>query len=71
MGGYKDTKISIGDLGLLFGFSLFETLLVNEAGEVFLFERHIDRLFDSMHLLGFDIKLNKSDLRMMAEEYKE
>ncbi|HHV29506.1 aminotransferase class IV [Acetivibrio mesophilus] len=57
------------DFGVLYGFSLFETFLVNEYGRVFLIEKHIDRLFDSMRHFGFDSHLTKENLLSMVMDY--
>lgn len=35
------------DLAFLYGFGLFETFLVNDFGEVFLLDKHIERMFTS------------------------
>lgn len=59
---FEERFISVYDMGFLYGFSLFETFLVNGDGSVFLLEEHIDRLYDSCTFFNFKIGVNKSEL---------
>ncbi|TYQ15795.1 UNVERIFIED_CONTAM: branched-chain amino acid aminotransferase/4-amino-4-deoxychorismate lyase [Acetivibrio alkalicellulosi] len=46
-------SVDCQDFGFLYGFSLFETFLVDDKGDVFLLESHINRLLDSMEFFKF------------------
>lgn len=49
------------DFAVLYGFSLFETFLVNGSGRVFLLDHHIERLFSSMEYFNFRVDSEKQD----------
>jgi branched-subunit amino acid aminotransferase/4-amino-4-deoxychorismate lyase len=54
-----DSIIKTEDMGFLYGFSLFETFLINNRSKVFLIEKHIQRLQNSLRF--FKIKLSYTD----------
>lgn len=58
----KSQSISTDDIGFLYGFSLFETMLVNNKGCAILLEKHIDRLLASMKYFGFNQQIIKNEL---------
>ncbi len=55
-------NISTSDMGFLYGFSLFETFLVNENGNVFLLEKHIERMHSSAVYFGIDFPIDIIDV---------
>ncbi|HEY9060831.1 MAG TPA: aminotransferase class IV [Pseudobacteroides sp.] len=59
------------DLGFKYGFSLFETFLVNSHGSVFLLQRHMERLISSMSVLGFNMGLTAEELKSAVLRYIE
>ena len=62
----NDNNISTSDMGFLYGFSLFETFLVNENGNVFLLEKHIERMQSSAFYFGIDAP---KDLNEIIKKY--
>lgn len=62
-------NISPEDLGLQFGFSLFETFLVGRDCKIFLLDRHIDRLSQSMGCFNIDINMHKAEFRKLIVNY--
>ncbi|MCX7746030.1 MAG: aminotransferase class IV [Clostridia bacterium] len=62
-------SISKDDFGFLYGFSLFETFLVNREGSVFLLAQHIDRLYGSIHFFKFDMDIKKDIFQSMIIQY--
>ncbi|MCX7923714.1 MAG: aminotransferase class IV [Clostridia bacterium] len=64
-------SIPVDDMGFSFGFNLFETFLVSNSGKVFLLDRHIDRLFDSIKFFEFDIDFGKDELSSVIVSYIE
>lgn len=50
------------DYAFLYGFSLFETFLVSNSGNVFLIDHHINRLFKSIEFFELECTFNKNDL---------
>lgn len=57
------------DFGFLYGFSLFETFLVQGDGTVLLLEEHAARLFSSAKKLGFHLDFDKNDWIMSVMQY--
>ena len=51
----SQASIPVMDYGFLYGFGLFETMRAYN-GQVFLLDRHVDRLSRSAEILGIDIK---------------
>lgn len=49
------------DMGFLYGFSLFETFYVNKNSKVFLLEKHIDRLLNSLLYFNIQISFSKEE----------
>ncbi|MDQ2085965.1 aminotransferase class IV [Herbivorax sp. ANBcel31] len=64
-------RIDKNDFGLLYGFSLFETFLVNREGKIFLLDGHLNRLFNSMDFLKFNLEFSKSNLKREILKYVE
>lgn len=62
-------SIPIEDMGFLYGFSLFETFLVNSRGSTFLLDQHIGRLYNSMSFFNFDLNICKEDLKSLILNY--
>ncbi|UCH42436.1 MAG: aminotransferase class IV [Dehalococcoidales bacterium] len=50
----SQASISVLDYGFLYGYGLFETMRAYN-GQVFRLERHLERLSDSIEMLGFNI----------------
>ena len=67
---YSD-NIPTDDMGCLYGFSLFETFLVNKNGSVFLLGEHIDRIYNSMNFFNFDINMTKGEFELVILRYIE
>jgi branched-chain amino acid aminotransferase len=57
-----DAKVSVFDHGLLYGDGVFEGIRFYN-GRVFLFEEHLDRLFDSAKAILLDIPLGRDAVR--------
>lgn len=51
------------DLGILYGFSLFETFYVNNLGRVFLLDNHISRILASAQHFGIDAETDARQLK--------
>jgi len=64
-------SIDVQDMAVLYGFSLFETFLINSSGRAFLLDRHVDRLLDSMSFFNFNIDIAKSRLIEAVNRYIE
>ncbi len=62
-------EIEAEDLGFLYGFSLFETFLVNEQGRIFLLEEHIARILNSSNHFNFNLGLTVEDLSSRLLKY--
>ena len=64
------SNISTSDMGFLYGFSLFETFLVNENGNVFLLDKHIERMQSSASYFGIDAPkdLNETIKKYIIEQ---
>jgi len=58
----KNTYISTYDYGFLYGFSIFETFVVSKNGDVFLLEKHIERMINSARFFGISNKMTKAQL---------
>jgi len=63
--------LAINDWGVLYGFGLFETFLVNYQGKIFLLEAHLERLLASAKFFEISIKIEASSLTQMVSEYLE
>lgn len=63
----SDAKISVFDHGFLYGDGIFETMRAYD-GVVFMFEKHLNRLFRSASLIGLDITRNISDIKNAVYE---
>lgn len=66
---FNNNNVSSEDMGLLYGFGLFETFLVSSNGCVFLMDKHIDRIFASMKNIGFAITMSKNDFKQLIYNY--
>lgn len=60
-------EVHIKDMGFLYGYSLFETILVREGIPVFLFE-HLDRITHSAADLGMGLPGNCAELAAMCQK---
>ena len=60
-------KIPVSDRGFAFGDGVFETLR-SYRGNIFMFSRHLDRLFTSLRALRFNYDLNKDHIREAVEK---
>lgn len=67
----NDWKNSIADtdFGFLYGFSLFETFLVQQDGSVRLLDEHASRIFRSAEALGFTLPFDKTAWKTAVREY--
>lgn len=63
----SDAKISVFDHGFLYGDGVFETMRAYD-GVIFMFEKHLSRLFRSASLIGLDIQRNLSDIKIAVYE---
>lgn len=70
-GSLYNQGVSAEDFGVQFGFSLFETFLVRNDCSVFLLDRHIDRLFQSMSYFNFDINMDKAKFQQLIVSHIE
>lgn len=66
----NDNNISTSDMGFLYGFSLFETFLVNENSNIFLLDKHIERMQSSALYFGINVPKDLSDIikKYIAEQ---
>ena len=55
-------KVSVFDRGFMYGDGVFETMR-GYAGKVFKLDRHLDRLFESLDIMGIKHKYSKRRLR--------
>jgi len=60
-------KLSIKDMALLYGYSLFETMLVTKGQSVFV-NRHLKRLVKSASSLGIKLTRSCEELTMMCSQ---
>jgi len=60
-------KIPVSDRGFVFGDGVFETLR-SYRGNIFMFSRHLDRLFASLRALRFNYGFNKDHIREAVEK---
>jgi branched-chain amino acid aminotransferase len=63
----SDAKITVFDHGFLYGDGIFETMRAYE-GVIFMFEKHLSRLYRSASLIGLDIKRGVSDIKISVYE---
>jgi len=63
----EDAKVSVFDHGLLYGDGVFEGIRVY-GGRVFLFDEHIDRLYESARAIRLQIPLDKSEMKAAVEQ---
>ena len=54
--------ISEDDFSFLYGFSIFETFLINKKSKVFLLEKHVERLYNSILFFKLEISYNREEL---------
>lgn len=72
----KEAKVSLFDHGLLYGDGVFEGIRAYN-GYVFKLEAHLDRLYESAHIMSIDIPLSKKEMEqkiiqcMSLNAYKE
>lgn len=64
----KDT-VSINDMAVQYGFSVFETFLIDGSNNIFLLDKHIDRLYRSMDFFGFHFSYEKKDMIDFIKNY--
>ena len=70
VGGFSYRRdVDAEDLGVQFGFSIFETFLVGSGCRIFLLERHADRLFRSLKHFNIALAADKDEFRQSAENY--
>ncbi len=60
-------KIPVSDRGFAFGDGLFETLR-SYRGNIFMFSRHLDRLFGSLRALRFEYSFDRDHIREAVEK---
>lgn len=63
----EDAKISVYDHGLLYGDGVFEGIRAYN-NRVFRLREHIDRLYDSIHVLMIDIHMSKKEMEHVILE---
>lgn len=61
--------VSTKDKGFLYGYALFETFYINRYSKIFLFDEHIERMYDSMTFFNFDIEFSKNNLKESVLSY--
>lgn len=64
-----DNHISISDMGFLYGFCLFETFLVSKDCNVFLLERHIQRMLNSACFFGINVGIDLDEFKEIVSRY--
>ena len=57
----SQARVSVYDLGFLYGYGLFETMRAYN-GKIFLLERHLKRLLQGAEVIGLNSRLLKVDL---------
>lgn len=67
--GADEDKVNAYDLGFLYGMSLFETFLVGNRGQVFLLDKHIKRLLNSLSFFEIELGLSAEELAYRIIEY--
>lgn len=63
----REASISIRDMGLVYGDSVFDTMRTF-GGKMFKLEEHVDRLFDSLAYVRIDPGMSRADLIAATEE---
>ncbi|MHB1155147.1 MAG: aminotransferase class IV [Eubacteriales bacterium] len=56
-------------MGLLYGFSLFETFMVNKHYNVFLLEKHIERMLNSACYFDVDVLRTQNEIMDIVKRY--
>ena len=65
----KDDCISADDMGFLYGFCLFETFLMDRHYKIFLLERHIDRMLNSVNYFKIDIGVETDKFKAIIKHH--
>jgi 4-amino-4-deoxychorismate lyase len=65
--GSRSDQVAVNDRGLAFGDGCFETIAVKD-GEPLLWQRHVQRLFDSCDALGIPVDFSEHQLRGEAKQ---
>lgn len=65
----NEIEVNSEDMGFLYGFSFFETVLVNRESKIFLLEEHIERLLGSLRFFQIRHSFSKAGLIKIVEEY--
>lgn len=63
----SQAKISVLDLGLIFGDGVFDTM-VTANGYVFKLDQHVDRFFASARAVRIDVKKSKEEIKKLIME---
>ena len=66
----KDARLSPNDLGVLRGFGIFDYLRTYN-GKPFLLDQHLDRLFNSLKLMGLEIIDSRADIALAINNLME
>lgn len=66
---FHEDVIPKDDFAFLYGFSIFETFLVDKNSNIFLLEKHIERLLNSISFFKIEYNLNKEDLIKLIFKY--
>ncbi|MFQ5998619.1 MAG: aminotransferase class IV, partial [Candidatus Bathyarchaeia archaeon] len=64
---FEESKVSIWDLGFLFGVSALEVIGVRE-GKLFKLNEHVDRLYDTARCLFIEIPMSKEETKEAIKE---
>jgi len=62
------TKISVGDLGFVRGYGVFDYIVTYKDGLPFLIKKHLQRLFTSAKLIGLKIPWTLPELEKLINK---
>lgn len=68
---FAHDKVNSEDMGLLYGFSLFETFCVDKLQRVFLVEKHIERILESADFFHIDAGIDRKEMNALISKYIE
>jgi branched-chain amino acid aminotransferase len=58
----RDLMVSVRDLGFARGYAVFDFLITYPSRRPFMLAKHIDRLFNSAHLIGLSMPWSKEEI---------
>ncbi len=66
----SQARVSVQDVGFLYGTSVFTSMLAR-GGRVFRFDRHLDRLAETIEVLGLHVDADEATLRQAVDDLME